>query len=101
MTEQEKLTRRYPVKVLATSYEDAESLEMHKKAIGEELKKQKPRDLYLIPLMQSTFAERRMYIQNDAKSVRDIIHKYPELNRPSLVYLCVTLIIYTILLLLL
>ena len=39
MTEQEKLTQRYTVKVLATSYEDAKSLEMHKKAIGEELKK--------------------------------------------------------------
>jgi len=47
---------------------------VHRKAIEVELaKNNKPRDSVLIPLMKSTFAERRSYILEDSVSVEDIL----------------------------
>ena len=58
----------------------------------DEFKKAKPRDSVL-PLMKSTFKERRMFVQDDAGSVEDILDVFPSLCRPALVsimspYMC-------------
>lgn len=80
----ELLLRRYPVgvEVLAT---DHDSLEVHNKAISDELAKPKPRDSVLLPLFKSTYHERRLYIQSEAVSVKQILEKYPALRRISIV----------------
>ena len=52
---------------------DANSLEKHKKAIDTELGKAKPRESVLLPLMKSTYGERRMFILNEATSVAIIL----------------------------
>lgn len=53
----------------------------------EEMKKSTPRDAILLPVMKSTFQDRRIFIQNDAKSVRESLEVYPALNRPAVVSL--------------
>lgn len=81
------LLRRYPVNSggSACVAEDADSLEEHKKAIGTELGKAKPRDSVLLPLMKSTYAERRMFILNEATSVAVILTNHAALSRPAIV----------------
>lgn len=78
------LLRRYPVGV-ELSVKDLDSLEVHKKAIADELAKQKPRDSVLLPLYKSIYHERRIYIQNEATCVKQITEKYPALRRLSIV----------------
>ena len=51
-----------------------------KKALQEEMKKAKPRDVLLLQLMKNTFHDRRMFIQNE-----DILEQYPALARPTVV----------------
>ena len=80
----DELLRRYPARVLDT-IDDTRSLEQHKKAMDEENKKAKPRDSVLVPLMKSTFSERRMYVQSESASVVDILEMYPALSRPAVV----------------
>ena len=77
------LLRRYPV----SSYEigDPATTDKHNKAISDELKKARPRDTLLLPLLKSTYGERRMYIMNEAKSVTDVLGKYPALTRTAVV----------------
>ena len=65
--------------------DDEESIELHKKAIVEELSKAKPQDSVLRPLMKSTYSERRMFVQNEAVSVKEIIEKCPALCHPLVV----------------
>ena len=81
------LLRRYPVNsnTPTDSSENTESLELHKKAIGTELARAKPRDSVLLPLMRSTYGERRMFILNEETSVRGILQKYQALSRPAVV----------------
>lgn len=79
------LLRRYPVGVQEACVEDLDSIAVHKKAISEELRKAKPRDSVLLPLLKSTYHERRLYIQNDATSVKQILDKYPVLCRRLIV----------------
>lgn len=79
------LLRRYPVNSSVEMNENAESLEVHNKAIGIELAKAKPRDVVLLPLMRSTYGERRMFILNEATSVQSILEKYRPLSRPAIV----------------
>lgn len=64
------------------------------KAIEEEMKKQKPRDTLILPLMKSTFQDRRMYIQNDATSVTEILQIHPALVRPAIVSLQLHWLLY-------
>lgn len=78
------LLRRYPVGV-DVSVEDQDSLDVHRKALSDELAKSKPRDSVLLPLCKSTYHERRLFIQNEATSVKQIIEKYPALSRRSIV----------------
>jgi len=49
--------------------EDRETLEKFKRGIANELTKSKPRDSVLLPLMKSTFNERRMFILGEPLSV--------------------------------
>lgn len=81
------LMRRYPVSSNAPtdSSENAESLELHKKAIDAELDKAKPRESVLLPLMRSTYGERRIFILNEETSVHGILQKYQALSRPAVV----------------
>ena len=57
----------------------------HNKARHEEMKKPKPRDSLLLPLMKKTFQDRCIFIQNDASAVSDILEHYPALGRPVVV----------------
>ena len=77
------LFRRYQASV--PDLDNAESIEKHIKAISSELLKSKPRDSVLLPLMKSTFAERRLYILNDAISVAVTLDKYPALSCTAVV----------------
>ena len=83
------LLRRYPVNSggSACVAEDAASLEEHKKVIATELGKARPRDSVLLPLMKSTYGERRIYILNEATSVAVILTNHPALSRTTIVSL--------------
>lgn len=77
------ILRRYP----STSLDSVniETMQQHLKAIGTELSKSRPRDVVLLPLMKSTFSERRMYVLNEASSLDAILTKYPALSRSAVV----------------
>ena len=49
------------------------------------MRKAKPRDSLLLPLMKSTYHDRRIFIQNDAATVSEILDSYPALRRPAVV----------------
>ena len=72
--------------------EDSHIVAEHAKALNEEMKKPKPRDTVLLPLMKHTFHDRRIFVQNDASSVTEILDIYPALTRPAVVRL--TIILY-------
>ena len=82
-----ELLRSYPVssKASTDTSENAESLAIHLKALCTELSKAKPRDGVLLPLMRSTYGERRMFILNEETSVQGILEKYRALSRPAIV----------------
>ena len=80
----QELLRRYPVSS-ANLIEDPSSVQVHLKGIQEELKRSKPRESVLIPLFRSTFGERRMFILNDASSMKEIKECYPGLTIPAVV----------------
>lgn len=84
-----ELLRRYPVSSTSAVEveENPETLEKHKKAITTELAKAKPRETVLLPLMKSTYSERRMLILHHENSVQDILSIYPALSRPAIVSL--------------
>ena len=65
--------------------EDSRSVAEHAKALNGEMKKPKPRDSVLLPLMKYTFHDRRIFVQNDAASVTEIVDTYPALARPAMV----------------
>ena len=60
-------------------------MDMHQRSITEELLKKKPRDNVLRPLSKATFSQRRMFIQNKAVSVTQILEKYPLLHCSAIV----------------
>ena len=65
--------------------DDSRSAEEHYKAIQEEMRKAKPRYQVLLPLMKSTFHDRRIFVQNDAKTVACILNNHPALVQPTVV----------------
>ena len=73
------------MRILDTVSDDPRSVAEHTKALVDEMKKAKPRDTVLSPLMKSTFQDRRVFIQNDATTVAEILQVYPSLNRPAMV----------------
>ena len=82
-----ELLRRYPVvnNIPQDAEENPETLEEHRKAIEKELTKKKPRDAILLPLMKSTYGDRRIYVLNVICAVGDLLVKYPALSRPAVV----------------
>lgn len=57
------ILRRYPIiPNNITRAENSETLQQHYKAITAELKKSKPRDTVLLPLLRLTYDQRRMYV---------------------------------------
>ena len=82
-----ELLRRYPVNCSTdlVVQENPESLQQHKKAFAAELKKAKPRDSVLLPLLKSTYSEWRMFILDVATSVATILEEYTSLSRPAVV----------------
>lgn len=79
------IMRRYPVQTNDIEYENEQSLEQHKRGIRNELAKSKPRDSVLLPLMRSTFGERRIFVLHEANSVESILNAYPTFSRPAVV----------------
>ena len=77
------LIRRYPVSSYDVS--DVATTEKHKKAISDEIRKSRPRDTLLLPLLKSTFGERRMFIMNEATCVADVLEEHPALSRTAVV----------------
>ena len=73
------------MRILDSVSDDPRNVAEHTKALVEEMKKAKPRDAVLGPLMKSTFQDRRVFIQNDATTVTEILQVYPPLTRPVLV----------------
>ena len=61
------------------------STEQHMKAIGDELKKAKPRNAVLLPLLKLTYPDRRMYVQDVATNVANILTKHKALSCPAVV----------------
>ena len=59
----------------------------------EEMKKPKPRDSLLLPLMKKTFQDRRIFIQNDVSAVLDILEHYPVLGVCS-VFMLLTVTVF-------
>lgn len=59
----DSILRRYPIvpNSIATA-ENSETLEQHCNAIATELRKAKPRDTVLLPLLRLTYDQRRMFI---------------------------------------
>ena len=76
---------RYPVRVQDNLSEDAHTTAEHNRAMHLEMQKAKPRDSVLLPLMKNTFNERRVYMQNDATTVKETLEIYPALARPAIV----------------
>ena len=76
---------RYPVRVQDSISEDPCSVTEHNKALHEEMKKAKPRDTVMLPLMKNTYRDSRTFIQNDASTVAKILEHYPALARPEVV----------------
>ena len=54
-------------------------------AITGELKKPKPRDSILLPLIKSTYQTRRLFILHEARDVQNIFEKWPSLKCQALV----------------
>ena len=80
------ILRRYPVTVCHSEpSDDVETMKQHSKAICNEMKKAKPRDRVLLPLMKSTFSARWLFITKDAGSVKQILEEYPSLKIPAIV----------------
>lgn len=79
------ILRRYPVGGSPALLENPETTAEHKKAISMELSKGKPRDSVLLPLMKSTFGERRIFILSTEVSVYSILQEYAALSRPAMV----------------
>lgn len=89
ITPNDILLRRYPVPVQDFTADDPAGVDQHRKAISEELKKAKPRDSVLLPLMQSTYQERRMFVESEASAASEILADYPALCHPAVVSLSV------------
>lgn len=80
-----KLLTRYPLQSQASTSDDPQSVQGHLKALEAELKKNKPRESIIHPLMKSTFQFRREWILDRAEPIHSIIEKYPALSYTTVV----------------
>ena len=71
----DELFRRYPTGV-TWPQEEGVTLDQHMRAIAAEMDKAKPTDIVILPLMKSTYRNRRMFFENNAKSVQEILSKF-------------------------
>ena len=85
MNKKLELQKRYPINTRQSTSDDPASIQSHIDALENEMKKSKPRDQILLPLMKSTFDIRREFVRDVAVSVRSILDKYPALTHPSVV----------------
>ena len=60
--------------------EDHASIQVHLKGIEEELKRADSQDTVLLPFFRSTFGERRLFVLNDATSMKEIQDCYPAIS---------------------
>lgn len=91
----DNLVRRYPVKTYQTDeLEDKETIDQHFAAIAEEMKKARPRERVLLPLMKTTFPSRWLFVTKDASSVKQILDKYPCLKLPAIVSILYTILYF-------
>lgn len=66
--------------------DDPQSIEVHMQGLQNEMKKAKPHDTSLLPLMKSTFGVRRSWvIEGDGETFGSILAKYPALSHMSIV----------------
>jgi len=97
------LLDRYPVTSSSCGdpsvEEDSESLHQHIKGMKEEMKKAKPRDSLLGPLMKSTYKCRRDDILCQNLPVSMVIERFPAIVRPSMVCTYAYNYLYTVYLL--
>ena len=84
-TAKDQLLRRYPIKFGDSVVEDRDSIAQHTSAIEEEMKRAKPRQSVLLPLMKKTFHNRWEFVQHDAVSVKDTLEKFPALKLAAMV----------------
>jgi disulfide oxidoreductase YuzD len=77
------LVRRCPVSSYELSY--VATTERHNKAVSDELKKSRPKDALMLPLLKVTFGERRIFIMNEATCVADVLERHPGLSRTAVV----------------
>ena len=79
------LLKRYPPHV-HEDLEDPESVMKHISLMSDEMRKKKPRDIVVLPLLKSTYAARRDYVTSeDRVDVKEILNEYPALHFPSAV----------------
>ena len=64
---------------------DPETLEQNYEAIEEEMKKLRPRDRVLLPLMKATFPERWLFVRKEATCVKEITDKFSCFKFPAIV----------------
>ena len=79
------LLMRYPIKSQQGVLDDPQSVQGHLKALETELKKAKPRESIVLPLMKSTFSSRREWILDTEETIDSALKKYPALSRPAVV----------------
>jgi hypothetical protein len=79
------LLRRYPLNNQGSVTDDPSSVDGHIKGMEVELKKTKPREGVLLPLMKSTFQSRRSWIIDEPEPVSVYLAKYAALSRPSVI----------------
>ena len=83
----DKLQRRYPM-TSGSDMADPETLEQNYQAIEEEMKKLRPRDRVLLPLMKATFPERWLFVRKEATCVKEITDKFSCFKFPAIVSVC-------------
>ena len=79
-----KITDRYPPLALSDVSDEATN-SRNREALNKELSKKNPIKSTILELMELTYGCRREYIVNEARSVHEILEKYPALSRPDVV----------------
>ena len=93
------LFRRYPIQQGGGSMDDPRSIKEHCKAMCDEMKKASPRDHVSLPLLKSTYDDRRSYTEFDSEAdVCSMLEAYPALRRPAAVCLHTQLALFWLIL---
>ena len=80
------MIRRYPVVISRSdSVLDKDTISWHMQALSQEMLKTKPRERIVLPLMKNTFSTRWIFVTKEAKSIKEILQKYPALKFPTVV----------------